>query len=269
MTSRHQLTIFDKIARHYRQGTLLLTLAGKLFELSTNAEVRRLHASSHRLRQPGIIGLLERSVTRRNLRRNQAKRIRHLEIGPEEEPLRGFETLNIVGGRNVDYVLDATQPLPFADATFDEIYSSHVLEHLPWYRTEAILREWVRILKPGGRLNIWVPDALKICATILGAENGRIDRLPDGWQKHNPDNNPYLWAAGRLFYGANPKYPSWHRAFFTPRFLKDIFCRIGLTEVRKLPREEIRGFDHGWINLGVGGTKPEGGNPESAAQGET
>lgn len=255
MKSLSKWAVFDKIASHYRQGTLFPALAGKLFEVANIEEHR--HALSRCLRQIGIVGLLERSITLRNLRHHQAQRIRRLEIGPGKDPLAGFESLNIIGSRNIDYVLDAAQPLPFTNGTFDEIYSSHVLEHLPWYRTEAILREWVRILKPGGRLNIWVPDALKICTTIIGAESGRIDRLPDGWQKHNPDNDPYLWAAGRLFYGGNPKYPSWHRAFFTAGFLQRLFCRAGLVEVRKLRHEEIRGSDHGWINLGVGGTKPE------------
>lgn len=41
------------------------------------------------------------------------------------------------------------------------LYASHVLEHIPWYKTEEVLREWVRVLKPGGVLEVWVPDRLK------------------------------------------------------------------------------------------------------------
>jgi len=85
------------------------------------------------------------------MRRNRC--LRRLEIGPGPERLPGFETLNIVGGRQVDYVADAAGRLPIADNTFDLVYASHILEHIPWFCTEEAMHEWVRVLKPGGR---WV-----------------------------------------------------------------------------------------------------------------
>lgn len=46
--------------------------------------------------------------------------------------------------------------LPFKDGVVDTVYSSHLLEDfLEW---EPVLREWVRVLKPGGNLVILVPD---------------------------------------------------------------------------------------------------------------
>lgn len=42
--------------------------------------------------------------------------------------------------------------LPFADATFDRIYSSAVLLHNPYKDVEKILAEFYRLLKPGGSL---------------------------------------------------------------------------------------------------------------------
>jgi SAM-dependent methyltransferase len=45
---------------------------------------------------------------------------------------------------------DASQPLPFADETFDAILCVDAINHLP--DRLAILREWRRMLKPGGRL---------------------------------------------------------------------------------------------------------------------
>lgn len=237
--------------RHARSGTLLQAVTGTLAERGGRS-VR----ASRLLRGSGLLPALEFLTTQRNLARNGGKKERRLEIGPGRSRLPGFETLDIAGGRQVDYILDASRPLPFPSGTFREIHSSHALEHLPWFRTEGILREWVRILEPGGTMSIWVPDALKICRTVVQAEEGDLHEPPDGWRRLNPDGSPYLWAAGRLFYGANPAYPSWHRALFTPRFLKLAMERAGLTRVRELGREDVRGDDHGWINLGVEGVKP-------------
>lgn len=44
----------------------------------------------------------------------------------------------------------------FRDETLDFVYSSHLLED--YDDTEAVLREWLRVLKPGGRLIIYCPD---------------------------------------------------------------------------------------------------------------
>ena len=81
----------------------------------------------------------------------RAKTDRRLEIGPGPQRIPGFETLNIVGGANVDYVWNAERRLPFRAGTFSVIYASHVLEHIPWFRTHRVLAEWVRGLAPGGR----------------------------------------------------------------------------------------------------------------------
>jgi SAM-dependent methyltransferase len=45
---------------------------------------------------------------------------------------------------------DASQPLPFSDATFDALLCIDAINHLP--DRPAILRKWWRVLKPGGRL---------------------------------------------------------------------------------------------------------------------
>jgi SAM-dependent methyltransferase len=44
----------------------------------------------------------------------------------------------------------------FRDGVLDFIYSSHLLED--YVDTEVVLREWLRVLRPGGRLVIFCPD---------------------------------------------------------------------------------------------------------------
>jgi len=51
---------------------------------------------------------------------------------------------------------DATRLHWFCDGVLDYVYSSHLLEDFP--DTEHVLREWLRVLKPGGNLIIFCPD---------------------------------------------------------------------------------------------------------------
>jgi SAM-dependent methyltransferase len=199
-------------------------------------------------------------VTPAKARFNSRRKHRCLEIGPGAKRLPGFETLNVVAGWGIDYVADAARRLPFADASFDLIHASHVLEHIPWYLTQEVLNEWARVLKPGGALEIWVPDGLKIAKAFVNAEEGLPHGIPsDGWYRFNPDRDPCLWANGRVFsYGdgtGRKGHPNWHLALFSPRHLRTSMQRAGLTRIAKLDEGDVRGHDHGWINLGFRGEK--------------
>lgn len=45
--------------------------------------------------------------------------------------------------------------LPFDDDSFDRLIATHVLEHVE--RPHEVLKEWVRVIKPGGVLSIVLP----------------------------------------------------------------------------------------------------------------
>jgi predicted SAM-dependent methyltransferase len=51
---------------------------------------------------------------------------------------------------------DAARLIWFRDGVLDYVFSSHLLED--FQDTEGVLREWLRVLKPGGRLIIFCPD---------------------------------------------------------------------------------------------------------------
>lgn len=192
--------------------------------------------------------------------RNRSRARRCLELGPGFKRIEGFETVNIEGGPRVDYVADVIKPLPFEDGSFDIVYASHILEHLPWYLCQSTLRDWSRILKPGGQLEVWVPDGLKIAEAFVAAENkGCQNFKKDGWWRFNRNQDPCDWASGRLFsYGdgnTDRGHFNWHHALFSERRLMELLCEAGLNGVRRMKPGEVRGYDHGWINLGVAGRK--------------
>jgi ADP-heptose:LPS heptosyltransferase len=46
----------------------------------------------------------------------------------------------------------------FSDGSCDTVFSSHLLEHFHYEKVPAVLREWMRVLKVGGHLILYVPD---------------------------------------------------------------------------------------------------------------
>jgi predicted SAM-dependent methyltransferase len=79
--------------------------------------------------------------------------------------------LNLASGRdyregwvNVDFngkcdlKHDLTNPLPYEDNSVDEILAAHILEHFGFGEYMDVLTDWVRVLKPGGKMTILVPD---------------------------------------------------------------------------------------------------------------
>ena len=47
-------------------------------------------------------------------------------------------------------VVDAARPLPFPEESFDAVFCNDAINHLP--DRSAVLRDWHRVLRPGGRL---------------------------------------------------------------------------------------------------------------------
>ena len=68
--------------------------------------------------------------------------------------------------RNLDVRTGTLEQVRFPDESFDTVLLSHVLEHLP--SPTMTLLEVQRILKPGGIVIIWVPNARSWAATWLG-----------------------------------------------------------------------------------------------------
>jgi len=190
--------------------------------------------------------------------------MRCLEIGPGKHRVSGFETLDVIKRKNVDHVGNARK-LPFADNTFHVVYASHILEHIPWMHTQATVNEWTRVVAPGGALEIWVPDALKIArafveaedeATVYGPRRQVESIITDPVWHYNADHDPCPWFCSRTFawYHKSMKQHSYHRSAFTVRYLTLVMERAGLT-VRQMDISEMRLPAHMWIGMGCCGVK--------------
>lgn len=81
--------------------------------------------------------------------------------------------LDIDPGVQPDIVASMTDMAPVPDRAVDAVWSSHNLEHLYPHEVPMALREFLRVLKPGGQLLLAVPDLQAVAKLV--AE----DRLGD------------------------------------------------------------------------------------------
>lgn len=80
----------------------------------------------------------------------------------------GWTNFDIDPGPDVDVVGDCSDLSHFKDGSVDKIYASHVLEHLSYQGDlVAALKEWCRVLVPGGTVMISVPDLEMLCRLYI------------------------------------------------------------------------------------------------------
>lgn len=177
-----------------------------------------------------------------------------LEIGPAPgcTAYPGSVTVDCTARGDIDHVAKwGDDNLPFDDNTFDKVYASHVLEHVPWHLTQAALGEVLRVLSPGGVFEVWVPNLEVIVQVYL---SGKFPA--ENWTPYNPEREVMKWVAGRL-YNRPTGNNSWHLACFDERYLRKCLEEAGFVALERLTQPPGgQRIGHGIINLGMKGVKP-------------
>lgn len=117
----------------------------------------------------------------------------HFGCGPRILP----DWVNIDGWSfpGIDFATDLRQPLPLDDASCRVIFTEHVFEHIDTDFRMSVLREFHRILQPGGTLRIVVPDCEQFVNaytrrdgtwfdTVLGISTGGAEGLNKVFTMH-------------------------------------------------------------------------------------
>jgi predicted SAM-dependent methyltransferase len=105
---------------------------------------------------------------------------RRLNIGCGEWALRGYTNLDSQSIAGVD-VVATVPPIPYPDASLDEIYLGHVLEHFDHDGGAALLEECYRVLAPGGKLGVVVPDTREVLTRWLRGDRDQVQGPPGYW----------------------------------------------------------------------------------------
>ncbi|HPE06192.1 MAG TPA: methyltransferase domain-containing protein [Smithellaceae bacterium] len=82
----------------------------------------------------------------------------NLHLGCGKKFIPGFIHIDARKFNHSDYVCQLDDLSIFKSDSVDLIYASHVLEHFKRYECKTALREWHRVLRPGGTLRLAVPD---------------------------------------------------------------------------------------------------------------
>lgn len=143
-------------------------------------------------------------------------------------PAEGWRELRLDIDPKVDpdIVASMTDMAPVPDGSVDAVWSSHNLEHLDPHEAPVALREFLRVLKPGGTLLLTVPD-LQAVAKLVAEE--RLDET-----LYQSNNGPILPLD--VVYGYGPALAAGnrfmaHRSGYTPNLLGRLLQEAGFEPV--------------------------------------
>jgi predicted SAM-dependent methyltransferase len=115
--------------------------------------------------------------------------------------------------------------LPYEDGTVEMVVAHHTLEHLGLTEAQDALKEWRRVLQPGGSLLVFVPNAPEIAKRYLSGEFSE-----------------YTFAAN--MYGAYMgNEADYHRWCYSYRSLHAALMEAGFAKVKLFDWREIPGAD--------------------------
>jgi SAM-dependent methyltransferase len=151
-----------------------------------------------------------------------------LNLGCGDKILPGYINVDVASersGNRPDVISDIRDLNGFPDAYADEVLAVHVVEHFWRWEVLEVLKEWCRVLKPGGKMILECPNLKSACEEFL--RNDELGALP------GPEGQKTMW----VFYGD----PRWkdplmvHRWGYTPKSLARIMHEAGLMGLQQEP----------------------------------
>jgi 2-polyprenyl-3-methyl-5-hydroxy-6-metoxy-1,4-benzoquinol methylase/predicted SAM-dependent methyltransferase len=143
------------------------------------------------------------------------KEIRKIELGGGEHPVgEGFLNVDARPLPTVDIIADI-RDLPFEEGDIEEIFTSNVLEHFNYRNATMILRGAFRVLRPGGKITVIVPDFEKVVDIY---KTGNVDFMTMNKWLHGNQHHLY----------------DYHKISWDFKGLKIILSDVGFTKIEKV-----------------------------------
>lgn len=140
-----------------------------------------------------------------------------LHIGGEEVK-EGWKILNIQKKDGVDFIGDISDLSQFEEDSIDEIYASHVLEHVVQKKVEKTLKEIHRVLIQGGKFYVSVPDMDLLCKIFI-----------------DPKAPPQVkMSVMRIMFGGQIDDFDFHYFGWNHEFMKDFLFKTGFKKMERV-----------------------------------
>jgi predicted SAM-dependent methyltransferase len=152
-----------------------------------------------------------------------------LHLGCGTKYLRGFVNVDANPLQKTDLWLDVRCGLPFATASVDSIYSTHMIEHLYPDELDKLLRECARVLKAEGGMRIVVPS---LSSAIIAFQEKRYDWFYDAFPRHFDSLggrfSNFVFCDGQ------------HRTAFDVSYLDEVLRKAGFMEIAESAEGQSR-----------------------------
>lgn len=102
----------------------------------------------------------------------------YLDVGCDVNTDPDFCCLDYQWQPGIDVCWDVTRGLPFDTGYIGGIYTEHMLEHIDFANGCALLKEFRRVLRPGGTARIIVPDGELYLSEYAKHLNGQKTAMP-------------------------------------------------------------------------------------------
>lgn len=198
----------------------------------------------------------------RKMRRQALQRPAKINLGCGEALKQGFVNIDMFPGG--DLTLDLRRGLPFEGECCDFIFSEHFFEHVEYPDTcSRLLRDCLRVLKPGGMIRFSVPDTeWPLVDYPKGEDAPYFQACRDNPWWHPKDCTTRLEHINYHF-----RQRGQHRFAYDFETAHKLLTSVGFVDVQRSDYDPQLDSDHRRIgSLFMSGRK-HGGTPAAASQG--
>jgi predicted SAM-dependent methyltransferase len=165
---------------------------------------------------------------------------RHLHLGCGPKYLPGFVNIDANPFNKIDVWLDVRNGLPFPSSYADSIYTTHMFEHFYPDELLRLLKQCLRVLRPGGGIRLVVPSLASAIAAYAQKRCDWFDDYPRHFDSLGGRFSNFVFCDGQ------------HRMAFDLSYFDEVLRAAGFRDVEesaegrsRVYKESVPAYDAG------------------------